>query len=293
MPLDSITLKCFLYVVETGNITKAAEHIGRTQSAVSQQITRLELLLGKILFNREDGFKLTHDGDVFYSYAKKIYQLQCESIDRLNGMDFDNEIKIGLPEDFASKMLSNVLLRFSQTYPYINLNVECDLTNKIFDRYQQNEFDLCIIKEINIQNIPNDALAYQDELLWVGSEEFTNELGDDSVVPLILSPQVSIYRDLALKTLNEAQIKWRIVFSSRSYASKTDAVVAGLGVTVMQKSLIPDDENLSIIPHLPSLGVINLYILQRKNTSAIKFLVKLITKLMSVDAYRSPLYLGK
>ena len=279
MPLDSITLKCFLYIVETGSVTKAAEHIGRTQSAVSQQITRLETLLGKTLFNRENGFSLTHYGDVFYSYAKKIYHLQCESIDRLNGIDLEHEIKIGLPEDFASSVLSRVLSRFSQAYPYINLNVECDLNNKIFERFQQNEFDLCLIKELNRHKIPNDVIIYQDELLWIGTEEFIDQGKEDAIVPLILSPQASIYRDLALKTLNEAQIKWRIIFSSRSYTSKIEAAISGLGVTVMQKSLIPPEANLTIISNLPPLGVVNLYILQHKSTPATKYLVKLLTHL--------------
>lgn len=268
-------------MVETANITKAAEHIGRTQSAVSQQITRLEKLLGQSLFDRENGLKLTHYGDIFYPYAKKIYQLQCESIDRLNRLDFDSEIKIGLPEDFSSKILSSVLSHFSQTFPYVNLNVECDLTNKIFERYQQNEFDICVIKDLNKQNIPNDALVYQDELLWVGKDKFIDQDKKDLVVPLILSPEISIYRELALKKLNDAQIKWRIVFSSRSYASKIDAVITGLGITVMQKSLIPHDANLKIISNLPPLGVVNLYILQRKNSTTSQHLVKLLVKLMS------------
>jgi DNA-binding transcriptional LysR family regulator len=208
MALDTITLKCFLSVVETGNITKTAHLIGRTQSAVSQQLARLEALLGKNLFNRENGFKLNHDGEIFYLYAKKIYQLQLESINRLNNTDSEGEIKIGLPEDFASKR-------------------------------------------------------------------------KESVVPLILSPKESIYRDLVLKTLDSANIKWRVVFNSRSYANKTLAAIAGLGVTVVQKSLIPTDNNLVTIPNLPALGMINLCILQNKNSAAIKYLVKLLVKIIT------------
>ena len=122
MPLNITTLKCFLSVVETGNITQTALRVGRTQSAVSQQISRLEALLGKQLFNRENGLTLTRDGEIFLSYARKIYQLQHESIHQLNESSFEGEIKIGLPEDFASKVLSKVLVHFAQLHPLINLN---------------------------------------------------------------------------------------------------------------------------------------------------------------------------
>ena len=281
MALDTITLKCFLSVVETGNITKTAHLIGRTQSAVSQQLARLEALLGKNLFNRENGFKLNHDGEIFYLYAKKIYQVQLESINRLNNTDSEGEIKIGLPEDFASKVLIDTLSHFSHMYPRVNLNIECDLTTIILERFQRDEFDLCVIKELTTENIPQNVLAFQDELVWVGSIDTMKRLRKESVVPLILSPKESIYRDLVLKTLDSANIKWRVVFNSRSYANKTLAAIAGLGVTVVQKSLIPTDNNLVTIPNLPALGMINLCILQNKNSAAIKYLVKLLVKIIT------------
>jgi len=106
MALNMATLKCFLSVVETGNITKTAKQIGRTQSAVSQQISRLELLLNKILFNRDNALTLTRDGEIFLGYAKQIYQLQSESIHELRELDFAGNIKIGLPEDFCFKKYS-------------------------------------------------------------------------------------------------------------------------------------------------------------------------------------------
>lgn len=65
MSLDTVTLQCFLAVAETRSFTKAAVRIGRTQSAVSQQIAKLEQLIEKPLILRGRELSLTPDGELF------------------------------------------------------------------------------------------------------------------------------------------------------------------------------------------------------------------------------------
>lgn len=61
--LDSDLLRTFVAVAETGNFTRAAEHVSRTQSAVSMQIKRLEDMVGDTLFERGSrGVSLTRRG---------------------------------------------------------------------------------------------------------------------------------------------------------------------------------------------------------------------------------------
>ncbi|MDF1930862.1 LysR family transcriptional regulator [Legionella pneumophila] len=75
MSIDTITLQCFLAVAETQSFTKAAQRVGRTQSAISQQIAKLENLIEKPLINRGRELSLTTDGEIFLGYAKRIYEL--------------------------------------------------------------------------------------------------------------------------------------------------------------------------------------------------------------------------
>lgn len=65
MNIDTVTLQSFISLAETGSFTKTAEQVGRTQSAISQQIAKLENILGKPLFNRGKFFSLTKDGELF------------------------------------------------------------------------------------------------------------------------------------------------------------------------------------------------------------------------------------
>lgn len=97
MSLDTVTLQCFLALAETQSFTKAAQRVGRTQSAVSQQIAKLEHLVEKPLINRGRELTLTTDGEVFLGYAKRIYELHRESLDRFKTPELQGELRFGLP----------------------------------------------------------------------------------------------------------------------------------------------------------------------------------------------------
>ena len=104
MSIDTITLQCFIAVAETGSFTKAAERVGRTQSAISQQMTKLEHLLGKPLLTRGKTFALTPEGDIFLGYARQIFALHREAMDRFKEPELEGEVRFGLPENFAQRV---------------------------------------------------------------------------------------------------------------------------------------------------------------------------------------------
>ena len=251
--LDMITLECFFNIVETGSFTKAADKIGRTQSAVSQQMAKLERQIGKKLFSRGKNFFLTPDGEILFNYARQMIKLHRELIDRFQEPELEGEVRFGLPEDFASVFLSDVLTEFSQIHPRILLNIECDLTLNLFDRFKKKEFDLVLVKMSRPEDFPNGIDVWSETLEWVGNQEFFNQ-EKKQPISLILSPQPCVYRARAIKALEKAKRKWRIVFSSHSFAGTVAAVKAGMGVTVLPRNMVPD--NLKIIqkrPDIPNL----------------------------------------
>jgi DNA-binding transcriptional LysR family regulator len=251
MNIDSISLQCFLAVADTGSVTKAAERVGRTQSAVSQQIAKLEHQLNKALFTRGKVLTLTHDGEIFLGYARQISALQCEMMDRFKEPELEGEVRFGMPENFASVYLSDVLVDFSRLHPRIFVNIECDLTLNLFDRFKRGEFDLVLVKMSRPEDFPNGVDVYSEKLEWVGDDNVVIE--KDKPLPLVLSPQPCVYRASAIKALESAGIKWRCVFSSPSYAGTIAAVKAGLGVTVLPRTMIPEHLNALSQNGLPSL----------------------------------------
>lgn len=264
MNIDSITLQCFIAVAETGSFTKAAERIGRTQSAVSQQMTKLENLLGKPLLLRGKTFALTPEGEIFLGYAKQMFALHREAIDRFKEPELEGEVRFGLPEDFASVFLSDVLADFTRIHPRILLNIECDLTLNLFGRFKKKEFDLVLVKMTRPDGFPNGQEVWTEPLEWVGEAALVQK---GRPVPLVLSPQPCVYRSAAIQALEAAGHSWRLTFSSTSHTGKVAAVKAGMGITVLPRMMAPKDLPLLAIGGLPKLEDIHVSLLKHETTN--------------------------
>jgi len=268
MSFDTHILQSFLAVAETGSFTRAAERVGRTQSAISQQMARLESQLGAPLFIRGRVLALTPEGEVFLSYAKQMAALHCEVMDRFREPELEGEVRFGLPEDFAHVFLSDVLASFSRLHPRILLNIECDLTYHLFERFKRREFDLVLVKMSRPEEFPNGQAVWSEPIEWVGDGAL---LQSGKPLPLVLSPQPCVYRAHALSALQDAGHRWRLVFSSPSYAGTVAAVEAGMGITVLPRTMIPHtldvlqavslpalhDTHISLLKHTPDNSAIN------------------------------------
>jgi DNA-binding transcriptional LysR family regulator len=276
MNIDIITIQSFILIAETGSITKAAAKVGRSQSAISQQMLKLENLLGKTLLLRDKRIKLTAEGEIFLSYAKQFFSLHSEMIDRFKNPELEGEVSFGLPENFASVFLTDILIQFSRIHPRILLKIECDLTLNLFARFKQKEFDLVLVKMNRPEDFPSGVDVLSEPLKWVGSADIVN---NDKPIPLVLSPQPCVYRAAAIKALESAGRSWRLVFSSPSYAGTIAAVKAGMGITVMPHTMIPKELESIEFLGLPILEDTHLSLLKHhKNNPAINSLEEFVLK---------------
>lgn len=263
MSIDTVTLQCFLAVADTASFTKAAERVCRTQSAISQQIAKLENLVEKPLINRGRELSLTTDGEIFLGYARRIFELHRELLDRFKEPDLQGEFKFGLPEDFATVVLSDVLVDFSRLHPRVILNVECDLTFNLFEQFQRGKFDIILVKMSRPAALENGINVWSEQVEWIGKPGLLPIFNKNSVIPLVLSPQPCVYRENAIESLEKAGLKWRLAYSSPSYAGKMAAVKAGLGLTVIQRTMIPDYLERIENPCLPILNDIHISLLKK------------------------------
>lgn len=256
--MDEFTLRCFIAVVETGSFTKAAQKVKRTQSAITQQMNSLEKTLGKKLFERGKQIKLSPEGEIFLSYATKILSLCFEVVDRFKHPELEGELRFGLPEDFATMFLSDILVDFSRLHPRILLNVECDLTLNLFERFKKGAFDMVIVKMSRPEDFPNGVEVWSEPLEWIGNSSEVGSWNKKTPLPLVLSPQPCVYRASALQALENAGIPWRTAFISPSYAGVIAAVNAGMGVTALPRTMVPDSLEIiksRALPKLPEIHV--------------------------------------
>lgn len=233
--VDTLQLKSFVAIVETGTFGQAAAMVNRTQSALSLQIKKLEEQLGCKLFDRT-GRKviLTPQGEIFLGYARRMIQLQWEAFSRLQEPDVTGEIRFGTPEDFATHYLPDVLASFRQHHPQVQLNVACDLTLNLIDGFHRGDYDVILAKR-DPQRVKGGTKVWREPLLWAAADGYR----PDERLSLVLSPQPCIYRARALAALDRAKRSWHISYTSPSLAGTLAAVKAGMGVTVLPAKMVP------------------------------------------------------
>lgn len=279
---DSLLLKSFIAIAETGSFSQAADVIGRTQSAVSLQIKKLEESLGCTLFERRSRhISLTEQGEIFLGYAQRMIALQHEAYSRLNEPEVKGEISLGTPEDFATHYLPGILATFAKQHPHVQLNVRCDLTLNLVSSFRKGEFDIILVKR-DPERVKGGAKVWREPLIWAAADHYQIK----SPVSLVLSPQPCIYRARALAALDRSRRSWKISYTSTSLAGTIAAVRAGLGITVLPSHMIPD--GLRPVPgniKLPSLADSEIALMKRdKLSKAARALAEHITLSLEKNA---------
>lgn len=258
---DTLLLKSFIAIAESGSFSQAAVMIGRTQSALSLQIKKLEQGLGCALFDRSGRrVALTEEGEIFLGYAKRIIQLQWEAYSRLREPDVEGEIRLGTPEDFASHYLPGVLASFRQHHPRVQLSVSCDLTLNLIDGFRRGEYDVILVKR-DPKAAKGGTRVWREPLVWAAGDHHKLE----APLSLVLSPQPCIYRARALAALDKVKRPWRITYTSPSLAGTVAAVKAGLGITVLPANMLPS--GIHPIRELPELADAEIALMKREDLS--------------------------
>ncbi|HGY5793372.1 TPA: LysR family transcriptional regulator, partial [Serratia marcescens] len=140
-------LLSFVAVCDSNSFTRAAERVFLSQSTVSQQVRRLEEMLGKPLFERSSHqVLLTEEGVKLLSYARRIIALNEEAHDALTGIWRDGVLRIGMPEDFAVPT-TELLADFSREHPHLRLDVASGLSADLHSAYAREELDLILVKQ--------------------------------------------------------------------------------------------------------------------------------------------------
>jgi DNA-binding transcriptional LysR family regulator len=264
--LDLDLVRTFATIAGTGNFTRAAETLRRQQSTISLQIQRLETALGQKLIERTPrSVRLTSEGETFLGYARRLLDLNDEVVSRISEPQMHGTVRLGTPEDFATRHLPEVLARFTQAYPAVALEVTCDLTLNLLERFRKGSFDLTLIKRERGAARSGGIRVWREPLVWVTSErDFQSAEGP---LPLVVSPTPCVYRKRATEALDRARRDWRIAYTCGSLAGSIAAVKAGLGVTVLPKDMVPAGLHVVDGGPLPDLKDTEIALLHRDRLS--------------------------
>lgn len=243
--LDIPLLRTFTAVVDRQNFSLAANELHRTQSAVSQQIKKLEQMVGRSLLNKQGReLSLTEAGELVYRHACQMLQLEQKLREELYSEEITGKVRLGIPEDLATHYLLPILADFREQYPQIQLAVECDLTENLYQGYRANQYELVILKHEQLKVAYPDRIVktWYDRLVWVGRDAGECAIWrEEACIPVIVSPEPCVYRRQVLHRLAAAQFAVDLTYVSESYNSKLFAIRAGLGLAALPESLVPED----------------------------------------------------
>ena len=246
-------LRTFVTIKDLGGFTSAGELLGRSQPAISLQIKRLEEILDTKVFLRGPSLTLTADGENVYSYAKEILALNDSLMKKLRGENVTGKVRLGIPSDLELAFLPKALKSFSKIYPNISVEVDCEISKTILQRYQQNFYDIILIMEPVNKEEKRDSRDYRIERLeWVMAPDYL--VSEDDEVSLVSYPQGCVYRNITENLLATKNIAYKTTYTSTNLLGLLSAVEAGLGLTVMARSTVPGRvKSVSKILSVPEL----------------------------------------
>lgn len=264
--LDPDLLRAFLLIAEGNSFTRSAAMLGRTQSAISMQIKRLEELLGQPVFARGRGnaTELTPHGQYLLSRARQILALNDEVLTTFRTPQIAGTVRLGVPDDYAFGYLPPVLKRFADTHPAVQVDVLCEPSEDLVARLKRGELDLAIPSSLQADGV-NQIPLWRGQLVWVTSTRYAPHRLDP--LPLALSsadplanPNSCEWASAAVRALETAGRRYRVAYISSSQVGTHAPVLAGLAVTVSAQAWLPEglrpvrpDEGL---PRLPEYGIV-------------------------------------
>ncbi len=251
MVCNSHLLRTFVAVAESQSITRAAEMLGRTQSAISVQAKTLEETLEVALFVRQStGMLLTAEGEKLLPVARQIVSELTQV-----GIMFDDPlrgcIRVGIPDDYMDSVLQNVLLQFANHHPNVEVTAHFGCTSKFPEAIRNNTLDVAVVAERNVK--ATNRLASEPNV-WLSSPKM--KIGPEDTVPLAILDRDCDWRNFGSDALSASGRSWRIAYASENFSGVKSAIRSGLAVSILPR-LLKDTTMIELgeevgFPALPS-----------------------------------------
>ncbi len=234
----------FCRVVEQGSFTRAAEELGYSQSAVSQNVRALEQETGvTLLSRRKDGVQLTQDGQEFYPYIQSIFQAE-QALERKcqETMGLQNSlIRIGTFTSVSRNLLPPMMKRFKEKYPDVRFVLRQGEYTSIPQWIRQGEIDFGFVNQDAVEGMET-RLLYEDHMLAVlpqghrleGKSSLT--LRDISTEPLILLDEGE--HSVLLDAFHSAGLTPNLAYEVYDDYSILSMVRQGLGISVLYEKVV-------------------------------------------------------
>lgn len=251
--LDIGLLRYFAAIAESGGMSRAAKEVGRTQSALSQQVKKLEAAVQQTLMVRSGrGITLTLHGERLLIHAQKVLRAHDEAVAELLGETLSGNVRLGCPDDYARVFLPPLLQGFSQQHPQVLIKVVCASTPRLVEDLRDQALDIAIVSLPD--GTDQEKVLRREPFVWVGAKG--SDAHDRDPLNLALSDVDTLDHQAATSSLERAGRRYRIAYASGSVTGLTAVVRSGQAITVLTRTAVPPElqelrsKNLPPLPHV-------------------------------------------
>lgn len=249
--MDTKLMEYVIKISEERSITKAAEKLFITQSALNQQLQKLETELGSPLFVRtRSDWHLTSAGEIYVKTAREILSLKKDAYSQIQDLrERGNRcITIGLIPERGVNMFTAIYPEFHRQFPDVRIEpVECNV-RMMQEKIKKNEIDLGLVTLSPFQKDENTYIHMADEELFlaVSANHRLAHLGSADAQhapeislsrfledPFILMSSSSTMHQLESALFEQAGFWPEVLFSTSSNISKYRMVLADVGCALL------------------------------------------------------------
>ena len=250
--LDPDLLRTFLAFVDGSSLARAASIVGRSPSAITAQMQRLEEALGEsLLAPTGRGRTLTPAGEELVGHARRILGAHREAWLSMKGARADGRVSLAATQDFADSVLPGLLRDFARTHSRVRLDLRIGRTAEMARAFEEGGVDILIAMRQSPQ--PDEIGALREPMLWLGSGG--GLAASQSELPLALLDPPCGFRTAAILALNSVGKPYRIAATSPSLSGLRAAVRGGIALTVRTARWLGDDlSDVAQAYALPELG---------------------------------------
>lgn len=290
---DLDVLRSFVTGVDLGGFGRAADRLGRSTSAVSAQMKKLEEQAGVPLLRKAGrGLELTDAGETMLAYARRLLDLNDQAARAVRGVDLQGSVRLGLQEDFGEMLLPQVLGQFARAHPKVRIEARVARNSDLLTHLARGDLDLALAWGHDA-HVPQAQHLLDLPMCWIGPaglgparigpagigparsdtartspaqalvaahDENENQNEADAEMPLVAFEAPCLFRACATEALDRSHRPWRAAFTSPSLAGLWAAVSAGLGITVRTPLGLPASVRVLTpgefgLPLLPSIAL--------------------------------------
>jgi len=253
---DLEQLKTFAAVVEAGSLTAAAPQVFLSQSAVSEQMRKLEERAGQSLLTRSKaGVAPTAAGVRLLSHAHRILALSDEAFRDLRGETLQGELRLAVTDYFRPGDLTRLLSRLGEGYPQMRLHVSVLKSGAIEAGYAKGDFDVGLSMRIAGPagaETPGTTVLRRESLAWMGATGLRVARGEP--LRLLVLPDTCSLHQFTVKLLRQRGVPYTVAHVASGVAGLQSALAAGLGVACLNESSLCEGVTRLAPPHgLPAL----------------------------------------